>query len=161
MSLRDYCNSKFDYLFSNQFEIYANNLKSEVGDVFACEIDQNKYLDHFKGAFLELLGVAFSRTLKRDQRYDVMLLEKEYLKNHNSEKLDSLHQIYNSAFGSSSVDGVMQMAICFADQFPVNNVESNIVIKVYHEGFYQILNTIFDELKRVRFVSVKVKQKEF
>ena len=150
MQLCDYCNLKFDYIFSDQFEVYADELKSDVGDAFHKQIDQNKYLDHLRGVFLTLLGIAFSITLKHDQRYDV--LEKEYFKKHNSEELVSLHQRYHSKFESCQVDGVKQMATYFSNQFLVNNIDLSIVVNVYYNGFHQMVNNIFDELKKIELV---------
>lgn len=150
--LKDFCHQKFDFILSDEARTMADQFRHRCGTDFATQTSPDEYLAHFRGAFLELLGVAFSRILKRDQRYDVMFMEKEHLKAHGYAELDDLHRLYNSAFGSSPVDGVEQMAVCLAEHMQVQDTDVATVIQVHHDGFYTILNGLFSEIRKIKLV---------
>ena len=126
--------------------------RKRCGADFVTNSDADQYLAHFRGAFLELLGVAFSRTLKRDQYFDVMFFEKEYLNSKGMEELEHLHRLYNLAFGSSSVHGVEQMTLCLAKQFQASGVDATLIARVHYDAFYDVLRELFDEIKKVKLV---------
>jgi hypothetical protein len=150
--LKEFCHQKFDFILSDEARTMADQFRNRCGTDFTAHVDQEKYLAHFRGAFLEFLGVVFSRTLNRDQRYDVMFIEKEYLKTKGYTELDYLHRLYNSAFGSSPVDGVEQMAICLTEHLQIQGVDTATVMRVHHDGFYRILKDLFSEIKKIKLV---------
>jgi len=152
IALRDFCRQKLDFILSDEGKALADDCRKQCGADFVSNSDADQYLAHFRGAFLQLLGVAFSRTLKRDQRYDVMSFEKEYLNSNGMGELEDIHRLYNSAFGSSFVDGVEQMALCLAEQFQTSGVDATSIARVHYDGFYNVLRELFDEIKKVKLV---------
>lgn len=152
IAIRDFCQQKLDFILLDTGKALADDYRKRCGVDFVTNSDADQYLAHFRGAFLALLGVAFSRTLKRDQRYDVMSFQKEYLDSKGMAELEHLHRLYNSAFGSSYVDGVEQMALCFAKQFQTSGVDTTPIARVHYDGFYDVLRELFDEIKKVKLV---------
>ena len=150
--LKNYCIIKFDFICSGSGSTIADYLKNQCGNNFVSQVDEATYMSHFRGAFLVLLGVAFSRTLKRNQRYDVMHMQNEYLKSKGLQKLGDLAHMYNSAFGSSPVDGIMAIAICFAENVTVEGIDPKLVAKAHHDGFKGIIIEILDDLKGIKLV---------
>jgi len=150
--LKEFCRQKFDFILSDEVRSMADQFRNRCGTDFAAHVDPDEYLAHFRGAYLQLLGVVFSRSLKRDQRYDVMFMQKEYLKTKGCAELDDLHRLYNSAFGSSPVDGVEQMAVCFAEHVQAQGTDTATIIRVHHDGFYRILKDVFSEIKKIKLV---------
>ncbi len=152
ISLKEYCLSKFNYILSEDFIALFDNTNNKINFTYTDKEDKENSLANFKAVYLQLIGITFSRHLTREQRYAARSLEDEYFEEKKIRNLKILRRIYNSAFGSSPVDGVEQMAIVFAENIQSNNIDKEIVRSTYYEVFYDILNEFFSELKKIKLI---------
>lgn len=148
--LRDYCLGTYDRFFSLEYNQCADSLIAKCSKAYSEGIDRDWYLTNFRAALMELLSIVFSRTLRRDQRYDVFDYEEKFLNSRGTDELGDLKHQYNSAFGSDPMDGIRPMAAAFTTNCAVDGVDPAIVTKVHYEAFYDILRTLFDNLKKIK-----------
>jgi len=115
------------------------------------EEQKEKYRDHFIAAYFQLLGIAFSRTISRDLRYEVIFFNKEYLEVKNASHIDEISHIYNSAFGSSFQDGIRPMTQVIADE--IIDEKSSHIENIFYDAFYGIIEAFFTDLKGIKLIS--------
>lgn len=152
VSLREYTLESYQRFFSADYDRYADSLISACGPEFSEGIDRESYLSNFRAVLMELLSIAFSRTLSRDQRYGVFEYEREFLGSHNAEQLETLKRQFNSAFGSDFSDGVRPMAAAFASNCRVDGSSTDDVAKVHYNAFYKLLESFFENLDGIKLV---------
>ena len=150
--LKDYCDGMLNHIFSSHYDDFAGKLLDNCGASYRDGIEQEWYLSNLHAAVLELLGVTFSRNLKRDQRFDAMMYKDSFLKKTGRGGIEPLHRQYNSAFGSDSQDGVRAIAGLFAQNCNVPGVEPAGIAKLHYDAFYGVLHTFFDNIKSVKVV---------
>lgn len=150
VKIRDYCRKKYDFIFSANGQKVMDDLLKQC-NVSLGEEQKEKYRDHFIAAYFQLAGVAFSRTISRDLRYEVMSFNKEYLEAKNASHIDEISRIYNSAFGSSFQDGIRPMAQVIRDEIIAE--KSSNVENIFYDAFYGIIKAFFADLKGIRLIS--------
>jgi hypothetical protein len=139
VNIKDYCRKKYDFIFSASGRKIMDDLLKRC-NVSLGEVQKEKYRDHFIAAYFQLTGVAFSRTISRDLRYEVMSFSKEYLEEKNSSHIDEISRIYNSAFGSSFQDGIRPMADIISKEMSGDST-------VFYDAFYGIVDAFFADIK--------------
>jgi len=145
VKIKDYCRKKYDFIFSaNGWKIMDDLLKQ--CNVSLKEVHKEKYRDHFIAAYFQLTGVAFSRTISRDLRYEVMSFNKKYLEEKNASHIDDISHIYNSAFGSSFQDGIRPMADLISREIAGDS-------NIFYNAFYGIMEAFFADIKGIKLIS--------
>ena len=150
--LAEYCEGMLKHVFSPHYDEVADRLLDACPAAYREGIDRDCYLDHFRAAVLQLLGVAFSRNLKRDQRSDAYLLVASFLKEGDHEEVERLHSQYNSAFGSDFEDGVRAMASLFVRSCVAPDVDPGEVQGLHYDAFYEVLRAFFENIRSVKVV---------
>ncbi len=152
VELADYCEGMLKHVFSPHYDEVADKLLEACPAAYREGIDRDWYLRNFRAAVIELLGVAFSRNLKRDQRFDARLLVDSFLKAGAHEEVKRLCSQYNSAFGSDFEDGVRAMASLFARTCVASDVDPAEVQEVHYDAFYEVLKAFFENINSVKVV---------
>lgn len=152
VQLDEYCEGMLKYVFSLHYDEVADRLLDACPPAYREGIDRDWYLKNLRAAVLQLLGIAFSRNLKRDQRGDAMLFVRSFLKAGAHEDVESLYEQYNSAFGSDFEDGVRAMAALFARTCAAPNVDPGEVQGLHYDAFYEVLRDFFENIKSVKVV---------
>lgn len=150
--LKDYCDGMLRHIFSHHYDDFAEALLDNCGVTYRDGIEREWYLQNLRAAVLQLLGVTFSRNLKRDQRYDAMRYKESFLEKSGNADIGLLYQEYNSAFGSDFQDGVRPMADLFSQNCDVPGVEPADISKLHYDAFYGVLRTFFDNIRSVKVV---------
>lgn len=150
--LEAYCEGMLRHVFSPHYDEVADALLGECPAGYREGINSKEYLEHFRAAVIQLLGVVFSRKLKRDQRSDALLYVGSFLREHGHEGVGSLGRQYSSAFGSDPEDGVREMASLFAQECAVPGIDIGKIRAVHYEAFYEVLRAFFDNIKSVKVV---------
>ncbi len=145
VKIKHYCRKKYDFIFSANGRKIMDDLLKQC-NVSLGEVQKEKYRDHFIAAYFQLTGVAFSRTISRDLRYEVMSFNKEYLEEKNASHIDEISRIYNSAFGSSFQDGIRPMADIIAKEIAGDTT-------VFYDVFYGILDAFLADIKGIKLIS--------
>ena len=152
VQLDEYCEGMFKHVFSTHYDEVADRLLDTCPPAYRDGIDHAWYLKNLRAAVLQLLGVAFSRNLKRDQRADALLLVDSFLKAGSHEDVQSLCRQYNSAFGSDFEDGVRAMASLFARTCVAPEVDPEEVQGLHYDAFHDVLRAFFENIKSVKVV---------
>ena len=158
ITIRDFCQDKFEHIFSKEIEERANKLIGTIGKE-CLRNSKQILLDNLRAAYLELMGVAFSRTLNRDLRFEASFAQSDFLKSNNLEYLQSICQLYSKAFGSDRKDGVLAMANAFyqvALGMPRFSLKAIRTINVINQNFYNFLNKLFEEIDRREIIEKSV-----
>ncbi len=147
ISIKDYCNKKFDFIFSESGKNFMDGL-IEKAAISLNDGYRDQYYENFIAAYFELTEIAFSRNLSRNLRYEAMDIFSEYLAARKAINIEPLMRNYNSAFGSSYDDGIKPMAALFVQRAWG---ESNPDIEKYFYGiFYGIIEAFLNDLKAVK-----------
>ncbi len=150
IKIRDFCYKKYDFFFTEAGKRIMDDLIDKSG-ISLDEGSKNNYYSNFIAAYFQLAGVAFSRTLSRDLRYEVLSINSEYLREKEASHIDDLVSIYNSAFGSSFQDGIRPMAQVIAKE--ITSEKSSNVENIFYDAFYGILEAFFTDLKGIKLIS--------
>jgi len=157
VKIRDYCYKKYDFIFSEAGKKIMDDLLVTSG-ISLDKSSKNNYYSNFIAAYFELVGVAFSRTITRELRYEVLRINSEYLKEKNASHIDALISIYNSAFGSSFQDGIRPMADGIRPMAQVISgkiiaEKSSHIEDFFYDTFYGIIEAFFTDLKGMKLTS--------
>lgn len=139
----DYCKKKNDFIFSSKGDKIMNDLFQE--NIKKEKIQSEKFRNHFIAVHIQLMGIAFSRTISRDLRKRAIIYNMRYLKDKNASNIDKLGRKYNSAFGSSIIDGIQPMAEITANEFGVDS-------KIFYDAYYGTLEAFFMDIEGVKLV---------
>jgi len=113
--------------------------------------DQDQYLANLRAINIELMHIAIAKNYA-SACMDANEFIERYLNEHGLSAIELLRCEYNSAFGSSSTDGVEQMALLFAHKLTGSKMSSAALQSYYHE-FYNVLRTYFEEFKSITLVA--------
>ena len=143
-----YWKKKVEYLFSANWVEFTQLWQEQCGGGLE-SIPEEHYLAHFRAAALQLICIVISRSnVPRDRRYELAFLEEDYIREvspRDAELVLALYPLYNSAFGSSFVDGVRPMAQLFAAT--MHGTDKVQVESFHYDTFYVIIRNMLDELK--------------
>ena len=79
IQLADYCEGMYQHVFSPHYDRVAEAILEDSPESCREHIDQTGFMQNLHAAALELLHVAMSRNLKRDQRREARLLHGDLL----------------------------------------------------------------------------------
>src|ERR1017187_1764838 len=103
--IENYCETKFDYLFSPNRESVWLGLLESCSDPELKSVNKIYYFDNIKAFYLQLLGIGVAKNSRLDVGSDFHSNWYHYYKANNLIEIDRLGHEYNQAFGSSYSDG--------------------------------------------------------
>ena len=152
MSIPDYCSPAFGLLFSYEQARYWISFKAQSNDRLLQGAEDDVFISNMCAANIQLLSVAINKTCKN------IVLASElygfidaYLAKHGLSSLRPLKDTYNSAFGSSRVDGVLAMAQLLSHRVSANGLSQDSVLQIRND-MYSSLAKYYISLKKIKLI---------
>ncbi len=155
MPVDDYCARTFATLFSGERERTWETLRGACNDDALSAVEAQKYYDHLRAVFIQLMLIAITKSFNMDASSDAHVFVMMYLKRHGYSELDEISKGYNQAFASSGLapgrDGVAQMVSHFDRELTSSKMQQATIERLYTE-FYAILKMFFDDFRSMKLV---------
>ena len=152
ISLKEFCHSKCDFIFSEGGKSLMFNFLDKCNDKSLIINHRGDYFENFTAVYRQLLGIALVKNCSREIALEGQFILNEYFESIGfTDKFTEIYRQYNSAFGSSSVDGIKPMVFTFIDNV-IGTKPSDEDFKLFYDGFYSILSSLFNEIKKVKLV---------
>jgi|SRR5450432_2096954 len=152
VAVSEYCNAKFNHLFSKERETIWLKLIEECNDPALKSTNKIYYFNNMKAIYLQLLGIGVTKNSSLDAGSDFHSDWNHYSKANNLMEIDRLYSQYNQAFASSYVDGIKEMTAFFFNNLTDSEVSPE-TFELFYSGFYGVLSKIFLEFKKIKLTA--------
>lgn len=151
--VEQYCQIRLNSIFGDEQTGMWTRLKTNSSDTALSRVDQTVYLNEMRGAHLQLLSMAINKQYRNiEMAMEIASCIGSFLAASGSPELKDVEHQYNKAFGSSTADGVLQMARLFSTRV-ANNALSQQTVAEISQLFYSELSSIFADFKKYKIVA--------
>jgi len=149
----EYYDSKLKQIFSDeQTQSWMVVLKNSDDEVFRAA-NQQAFVEEMRGAYLQLLGVAIVTKYNDVWMYSLACSHEEmFLKETGNEQLETIKLAYNAAFGSSPVDGVVEMMRLLNSRVCSGKLSEG-SIELLTSEMYRFLGGIYRDFKSIKLTT--------
>ncbi len=152
ISLKEFCQSKCEFIFSESGKNLMFEFKNKCTDKSFIINPKANYFEHFTAIYRQLLGIALAKNCSMEIALEGQSILDEYFASIGfTEEFFEICKEYNSAFGSSYNDGIIPMAFTFFDNV-IGTEPNDEDYKLFYDGFYSILSSLFNEIRKVKLV---------
>ena len=153
ISVREYCTTRLDLLFSEEQTKVWLQLKQTWPDQAIIVADENQFLSHFAAAHITLLSMAVTKKY-RDIEISVETdsVIESYLVEHDRPIVSLLLPLYDRALVSVVEDGVLGLALFMLDQVCSNTCRED-TAQSLKSHLYASLYAIRGDFKQVKLAA--------
>lgn len=150
-TMQSFWQPRLEGMFSGKNEPGWDALKASFHDPALNDAPSGVFYAHMQAMTIQIVSMVITKSCSMETAIASQLFVDNFLESNNHKDVGDLVQKYNSAFGSSSTDGIQKMAELFSAEIADSHLAPQTVAG-FHETLYGLVQPISVLLEKVKLV---------
>lgn len=141
VSVQSFWQPRLEGMFSGKNYAGWDYLQASFHDPVLNAVQADVFYTHMQPMTIEIVSMVITKSCSMATSMESRIFVDDFLKTNSHQNLIPLLKRYNSAFGSSSTDGIRKIIEAFSEDISNSRLEPQTV-----EGFYRILYGLTEQI---------------